>query len=127
MAIIGAHMLLYSSEPDALRAMLRDAFNLKSVDAGHGWLIFTLPPSELGVHPEETSGDGSGAHDQVSFMCSDIRGTITGLRKKGVQFEGEPRQEGFGTVAMMKLPGGVKVMLYEPRHPLAITPEKASS
>jgi hypothetical protein len=57
-------------------------------------------------------------------MCTDIGTTITGLREKGVQFEGEPHEERFGVVAMMKLPGGVKVMLYEPRHPMAITPEK---
>jgi hypothetical protein len=53
MAIIGAHMLLYSSQADRLRALLGDAFGLKSVDAGHGWLIFSPPPAEVAVHPEE--------------------------------------------------------------------------
>ncbi len=112
-------MLLYSSEPDALRATLRDAFGFESVDAGHGWLIFALPPSELGVHPAE-----SDSHHQVSFMCDDIRGTIAELRAKGVRIEGEPKDERFGIVATMTLPGGVNVMLYQPHHPLAITPAK---
>jgi|SRR5579862_681733 len=124
MAIIGAHMLLYSSQADRLRALLGDAFGLKSVDAGHGWLIFSPPPAEVAVHPEEPATDVSGGHHQLTFMCTDIGTTITGLREKGVQFEGEPHEERFGVVAMMKLPGGVKVMLYEPRHPMAITPEK---
>ena len=53
MAIIGSHMLLYSSEADALRRMLRDVFGFRAVDAGGGWLIFALPPAELGVHPTE--------------------------------------------------------------------------
>jgi hypothetical protein len=117
MAIIGAHMLLYSPEADALRATLRDAFGFKSVDAGGGWLIFAMPPSELGAHPAEESG----AHHQISFMCDDIESTIAELRAKGVQIEGEPKNEGFGITTMMTLPGGVKVLLYEPRHPLAIS------
>jgi catechol 2,3-dioxygenase-like lactoylglutathione lyase family enzyme len=114
MAIIGAHMLLFSPEAEALRATLRDAFGLQFVDAGGGWLIFALPPAELGVHPDE------GAGHQISFMCDDIRKTIDELRAKGVRIDGEPEDRGFGIVATMVLPGEVKVNLYQPRHPLAI-------
>jgi hypothetical protein len=117
MAIIGTHMLLYTAEPDALRAMLRDVFSLKSVDAGRGWLIFSLPPSELGVHP--TAAD-SGSRHEVTFMCDDLNATVAELRRKGVRIEGEPTNKGFGTTIMMHLPGNVPVMLYEPHHPLAI-------
>lgn len=120
MAIIGAHMLLYSSEPDALRTTLRDVFGFDSIDAGGGWLIFALPPSELGVHPAEGPTHDSGVRHQVTFMCDDIRATVAGLRKKGIRIDGEPEDEGFGITAMMSLPGNVKVMLYEPRHALAI-------
>ncbi len=95
MAIIGAHMLLYSSEADALRAMLRDAFGFRSVDAGGGWLIFELPPSELGVHPAEGPTHESGAKHQVAFMCDDIRATIAQLRTRGVQIDAEPKEEGY--------------------------------
>jgi hypothetical protein len=127
MAIIGTHMLLYSSQANALRAMLRDAFGLKSVDAGDGWLIFALPPSELGVHPAEGPTYESGVRHQVTFMCDDIRATIAELRRKGVQIEGEPEDEGYGITVMMTLPGGVQVMLYEPRHTLAITPSNRNT
>jgi Glyoxalase/Bleomycin resistance protein/Dioxygenase superfamily len=124
MAIIGAHMLLYTSQPEALRAMLGDAFGFKSVDAGGGWLIFALPPSELGVHPAEGPTHDSGVRHQITFMCDNIRSTIAKLRAKGVRIDGEPKKESFGVTVMMVLPGDVHVMLYEPRHKMAIKPRK---
>ncbi|MCI0626244.1 MAG: VOC family protein [Acidobacteria bacterium] len=127
MAIIGTHMLLYSSQADALRVMLRDAFGFKSLDAGGGWLIFALPPSELGVHPAESPTYESGVRHQVTFMCDDIRATIAELRMRGVQIDGKPEDEGYGVTVMMTLPGGVQVMLYEPRHAMAITPSNTNA
>jgi hypothetical protein len=119
MAITGAHVLLYTPEAEALRATLRDAFGFKHVDAGHGWLIFALPPAELGVHPAAGGGAGAVQH-QLSFMCDDITSTVADLRARGIVIDGEPKDEGFGVTAMMTLPGGVHVMLYQPRHPVAI-------
>ena len=124
MAIIGTHMLLYTPQPDALRVMLRDVFRLKAVDAGGGWLIFGLPPAELGVHPAEGPTHESGVHHQVTFMCDNIGKTMAQLGAGGVQFEGQPRTESYGITVTMVLPGGVKVMLYEPRHAMAIAPAK---
>ena len=120
MAKTGAHMLLYTSEPDALRATLRDVFGWKHVDAGDGWLIFALPPAELGVHPAEGPTFDSGVRHQLTLMCDDIRATIRQLAAKGIEVAGEPEDEGWGITVMLKLPGGVDVMLYEPRHPVAI-------
>jgi catechol 2,3-dioxygenase-like lactoylglutathione lyase family enzyme len=121
MGIVGAHILLYTPEPDALRATLRDAFGWKHVDAGEGWLIFALPPAELGVHPAEGPTYESGVRHQLSFMCDDIEATIQELRAKGVEVRGEPQDEGFGITVMLGLPGGVEVLLYEPRHAVAIS------
>jgi hypothetical protein len=118
MAIIGAHALLYSSQAEALRATLRDLFAFNHVDAGGGWLIFALPPAELGVHPLEQGMDGSAPH-QLSFMCDDIQATIRDLRARGVTVRGDAKDQGFGITAMLELPGGSEVMLYEPRHPVA--------
>jgi len=120
MAINGAHMLLYSSEPEALRAMLRDVFGWSFVDAGDGWLIFALPPSEIGVHPAEGPTYESGVRHQVSLMCDDIESTIRDLRARGVEVKGSPVVEEYGVTVMLGLPGGVEVMLYEPRHATAI-------
>ena len=121
MAILGTHLLLYSSEPEALRAMLRDTFGFSAVDAGEGWLIFAVPPAELGVHPAEGPTYESGTRHQVTFMCDDIKATVADLRARGVQIDGEPKDEGWGITVMMTLPGNAKVMLYQPRHPVAIT------
>jgi catechol 2,3-dioxygenase-like lactoylglutathione lyase family enzyme len=114
MAIIGTHAVLYTSEPEALRAMFRDVFGMNFVDAHEGWLIFALPPAELGIHPADAP-----AHE-LTFMCDDIEGTMAELRAKGVSFKGDPEPSSFGVLATMVLPGGVEVMLYEPRHPTAI-------
>jgi predicted enzyme related to lactoylglutathione lyase len=115
MAINGLHGLVYTSEPDKLRAMLRDVFKFKSVDAGGGWLIFQMPPAELGIHPAE----GNAGQHSLSFMCDDINKTVAELRAKGVIVTGEPQDHGYGIVTHLELPGGVKVQLYEPRHPIA--------
>lgn len=120
MAVIGAHMLLYTPEPEALRGVLRDVFGLTHVDAGAGWLIFRLPPSELGVHPAEGPTYEAGTRHPVSFMCDDITRTVEELRAKGIDIPGEPVDEGYGVTVMMNLPGDCQVQLYEPRHPLAI-------
>src|SRR6188768_3084775 len=96
MAIIGAHTLLYSSEPDKLRAVLRDAFGLAHVDVGHGWLIFTAPPSEIAVHPADAdAGEDAGRH-QLTFMCDDIVVTVRELRAKGIVIDGDPQEERWG-------------------------------
>jgi predicted enzyme related to lactoylglutathione lyase len=120
MGVIGAHALLYSSEPEALRALLRDVFGWTHVDAGGGWLIFALPPAEIGVHPAEGPTYASGVRHQLSLMCDDIGKTIAELKSKGVNVVGEPVDEGYGITVDLALPGGVTVMLYEPRHPVAI-------
>lgn len=120
MAIIGAHVLLYTPEPEALRAVFRDVFKFKHVDAGEGWLIFRLPPAELGVHPAEGPTFAAGVRHQFSLICDDINATVAELRAKGIAVQGEPTDEGYGITVMVTLPGGVEVQVYEPRHALAI-------
>jgi hypothetical protein len=120
MAIVGVHGLLYSSQPEALRATLRDVFGWRHVDAGDGWLIFSLPPAELGVHPAEGRTYDSGVRHQITLMCDDIGATIADLRARGITVKGEPADEEWGMNVMLGLPGGVEIMLYQPRHPLAI-------
>jgi hypothetical protein len=119
MAITGTHSLLYTSKPDELRAMLRDVFGFKHVDAGDGWLIFALPPSELGVHPDEGPTWESGVRHQFTFMCDKIHDTVKDLKAKGVEVIGDPIDEGYGITVMLNLPGDCQVQLYEPRHPVA--------
>jgi predicted enzyme related to lactoylglutathione lyase len=123
MAIIGTHMLFYTSEPEAVRAVLRDVFGWTNVDAGDGWLIFALPPAEIGVHPADGPTFESGVRHQITLMCDDIRATIRDLDgRPGVQVKGEPEDQGWGITVMLGLPGGLEVMLYQPRHAVAIKP-----
>jgi hypothetical protein len=116
MPITGVHALLYSSEPEALRSLLVDVLGLGHVDDGQdqGWLIFKLPPGELGVHPSE------GPSHELSLMCDDLDATISELQAKGVVFEADPVDEGWGIAVKMILPGDVEMLLYEPRHNTAI-------
>ena len=97
--ITGVHALIYSAKPDEVRAFLRDVLDLSSVDAGGGWLIFALPPAELGVHPIEGAG-----HHELSLMCEDIDGTVARLREKGVEFRGDIGDRAFGRSIEMMLP-----------------------
>ena len=118
MTIIGAHLLLYTPEAEALRATLRDVLGWSFVEdseSSPGWLIFKLPSAELGVHPS----DGSTKHE-FCVMCDDLDATMTELQAKGIAFRGEPQEESFGITTTMLLPGGVEVLLYEPKHPRAI-------
>lgn len=114
MAITGAHVILYSAEAEQLRATLTDLTDWRHVDAGNGWLIFALPPAELGVHPADSPGH------ELSLTCDDIDSTVADLRGKGTQFTGEIEERRFGRAITMVLPGGVQVLLYQPRHPTAI-------
>jgi len=108
--IQGMHGLFYTPEAEAARAFLRDKLGFPHVDAGDGWLIFGVPKAELGVHPGEKV-----AHE-LSFWCDDIHATVAELRAKGVEFTSEVTDAGFGLVTHFELPGGVPVLLYEPRH-----------
>jgi hypothetical protein len=114
MTVTGAHVILYSPEADALRTVLQETFGWKNVDAGGGWLIFALPPAEVAVYPSDRPTQ------ELSLMCDDLDATIAELTKKGIEFKGEPHDERWGRVATMVLPGGVDVLLYQPKHPTAI-------
>jgi hypothetical protein len=123
MMIFGAHVLLYSTNPDADRTFFRDVLQLTNVDVGGGWLIFALPPSEIAVHP----GDGSFAQkhgDQallgalVYLMCDDVRETVNRLKAKNIAC-GEIDQEDWGITTTIRLPSGGEIGLYQPLHQTA--------
>ena len=107
--ISGAHAMLFSADPDADRAFLKDVLEIPCVDSGGGWLIFALPPAELGVH-----GGDNGFH-QVYFICDDIDALIVSLAAKSVAC-GEVEDQPWGRITNVTLPGGGKLGIYEARH-----------
>jgi predicted enzyme related to lactoylglutathione lyase len=114
--IRGVHTMFYSSEPDALRAFLRDKLRFAFTDVGGGWLIFDLPDAEMGVHPTEPGkGAISGTHD-ISFYCDDVEKTVAELKSRGVEFTEGIADHGYGLVTHFKMPGGLNVQLYQPRY-----------
>jgi catechol 2,3-dioxygenase-like lactoylglutathione lyase family enzyme len=113
--INGAHVIIYSRDAAADRAFFRDVLGYHYVEAGHGWLIFKLPPAELGLHPT----DGEQAH-VLYLLCDDVAATVAELAAKGVEFTIPVTEEGFGLRTALRLPGGGELGLYEPRHPVAI-------
>lgn len=124
--ITSIHTLIYSDDPPATRAFLRDVLGWPSVEHSEsepGWLIFRTGPSELGVHPTSGTWEGESfahtVHHEISLMCDDVADTRTELEAKGATFEGGISDEGFGLMTLMNLPGAARIMLYEPHHPTA--------
>ena len=113
--IFGAHVIVYSKDATADRAFLRDILGFPFVDAGHGWLIFALPPAEVAVHPAEDND-----RHELYFMCDDLEAEILRLGEKGVRCS-EVQEARWGSVTKILLPGGSEVGLYQPKHPSALS------
>jgi catechol 2,3-dioxygenase-like lactoylglutathione lyase family enzyme len=112
--IFGAHVIVYSKDAEADRAFFRDILGFKSVDAGHGWLIFALPPAEAAFHPDEEND-----RHELYFMCDDLKAEMSALKKKDVACS-DVQMERWGSITKVKLPGGGQIGLYQPKHPTAL-------
>jgi len=122
--IFGTHLLLYSRDPEADRAFFRNVLGFPHVDSGGGWLIFALPPAEMGIHPaEDNLTQGHAGQDLATgtlyLMCDHLSGTLEELAEKGVGHT-ELREAEWGVATSIRLPGGASLGLYEPRHALAV-------
>jgi catechol 2,3-dioxygenase-like lactoylglutathione lyase family enzyme len=120
--ITGAHVLLYTSDPDADRGFFRDVLGFSSVDAGRGWLIFALPPSEVAVHPIDATAPPPDRSAMLAaslyLMCDDVAATVASLEAKGVNCS-PLATERWGIVTTLRLPSGGTLGLYQPTHPVA--------
>ncbi|MGH7451228.1 MAG: VOC family protein [bacterium] len=115
--IKGVHTMFYSSEPEALRAFIRDKLGFSYTDVGDGWLIFNLPEADMGCHPTE-KGEGnppSGTH-YISFYCDDLKKTVAELKSRGVEFTDQISDAGYGLTTHFKMPGDFVVELYQPHY-----------
>ena len=114
--IFGAHVIVYSTDAEADRSFFADVLGFASVDAGHGWLIFALPPAELAVHPADVN-----AGHELFLMCDDLSAEVARLAEKGVTCS-EVEEARWGSVTHVQLPGGGTVGLYQPKHPSPLFP-----
>lgn len=112
--ISGTHVVVYSKNAEADRAFFRDVLGFPSVDAGHGWLIFALPPAEAAFHPSE-----NGIGHEFYLMCDDLKAEIASLAKKNVQCSAV-QEARWGSITKIQLPGGGEVGFYQPKHPTAL-------
>ena len=111
--ISGAHIVVYTKNAEADRGFFRDILGLKSVDAGHGWLIFALPPTEAAFHPSEEETQ------ELFSMCDDLKAEMASLANKGVKCS-KVEEARWGSITKMGLPGGGHVGLYQPKHATAL-------
>jgi catechol 2,3-dioxygenase-like lactoylglutathione lyase family enzyme len=114
--ITGVHTMFYSSQAEELRAFFRDKLGFPYSDVGGGWLIFELPPAELGCHPLEPEKNLPSGTPAISFYCDDIQKTVAHLRAKGVEFTGGIVDQGYGYVTHFRAPGDFDIQLYQPRY-----------
>ena len=122
--IKGAHFLIYSKNPEADRAFFRDVLELRSVDLGHNWLIFAMPPTEIAVHPAETNFVQKHADHELLgcvlyLMCDDLDKTIQSLKAKNIACAAVEKAA-WGAFTILGLPSGGEIGLYQPSHPTAL-------
>ena len=108
--LTGAHSIIYSTDPDADRAFLRDVLALPSVDVGGGWLIFGLPPAEVAVHPSSKND----VHE-LYLMSDDVEAFVAEMKAHKIAC-GPVQNQGWGLLTQVTLPGGGKLGIYQPRH-----------
>jgi hypothetical protein len=108
--IRGAHVIIYSRDAEADRAFFRDVLKYPFADAGHGWLIFALPPAEVAVHPSENNDE-----HELYLMCDDVQAFLGEMKAKQVPCS-PVHEERWGSITHLTLPGGGKLGVYQPKH-----------
>jgi catechol 2,3-dioxygenase-like lactoylglutathione lyase family enzyme len=114
--IRGVHTMFYTSKPEELRAFFRDKLGFPATDVGEGWLIFDLPPAELGCHPAEGADGSPSGTPYISFICDDLEQTVAALKGHGVEFVDDVSERGYGRVIHFRVPGDFVIELYQPSY-----------
>ena len=118
--ITSTHAIIYAEDAEKARAFLRDVLRLPYVDVHDGWLIFKLPPAELGIHPAGAPDSAApNGHHELYLMCDDLEATVADLTAKGVEFTAPIEDQGFGRLTRLRVPGAGELGLYQPKHATA--------
>ena len=77
------------------------------------WIELSIPGAETGLALFTPDGHESriGDFQPLSFWADDVIATAEQMKKKGVQFEREPKKESWGTSAIFKDTDGNKFVL----------------
>ena len=108
--ISGTHTIIYSQDAEADRAFFRDILGFPNIDVGDGWLIFSLPPSEVAFHPAEANGMHA-----FYLVLTDIHDFIAKMENHQIVCAPIEAQ-GWGLLTSITLPGGGRLGAYQPRH-----------
>jgi catechol 2,3-dioxygenase-like lactoylglutathione lyase family enzyme len=114
--IKGVHTMFYTSEPEALRAFIRDKLGFPAFDVREGWLLFQLPEADMGCHPAADSDGQRPGTPYLSFYCDNVHKTVEELAARGVEFTDGVREAGYGLATRFQMPGGIEVELYQPSY-----------
>ncbi|MEW5795819.1 MAG: VOC family protein [Candidatus Zixiibacteriota bacterium] len=114
--IKGVHTMFFTSQPEELRAFIRDKLRFSYTDVGDGWLTFNLPEADMGCHPDDPANGQPSGQPYISFYCDDINATVAELKSRGVQFVDDIEDHGYGFVTHLMMPGDIKVELYQPKY-----------
>ena len=109
--IVGAHVVVASTDAEADHEFFRDVLNLRAVDAGGGYLIFGLPSAEASIH----ATDGNVPQHELYFLCDDVNAFVEEMNGRKIEC-GDVQDQGWGLVVEIKLPSGAPLNVYQPRH-----------
>jgi hypothetical protein len=73
-------------------------------------VIFGLPAAEVAVHPSEKND----IHE-FYLMCDDVEAFVAAMQEKDIDCD-PVHDQGFGIMTQVRLPGGGKLGVYQPRH-----------
>ena len=114
--IKGMHTMFYTSDAVGLREFFRDKLGFAARDVGDGWLIFSIPEADMGCHPAEPANKAPSGMAHISFYCEDIHATVEELKVKGVEFDSDISDQGWGYATSFKAPGDFSIQLYQPKY-----------
>jgi len=110
MTITGIHASFASPQVQEVRNFLKDVIGLPYTDIGGGFLVFEIPDAEIAATEHTT------IEHEIAFACDDLHATIADLKDKGVRFANGVDEEVWGWRTFFDMPGGTRVMLYQPKY-----------
>lgn len=77
------------------------------------WIELMIPGADTGLALFTPQGqeDRIGEFQSISFWCDDVFATTAALKQNGVTFDQDPKEESWGTSAILRDPDGNRFVL----------------